>query len=246
MKSSEKFCDNPNCKVNTYESLYNDKIDEIYNQAISCDNCYSVVSSFEEDSFSTLESFRDEMFLTKSSQFQESLDILTAEKMEAKQNTSLPLYLKNYMDISFRTEKKEVQDSMVIKIAKGGIKLLNAIFPEKELEMVPAYLPSVRSKEKELEEALNIKEQLKEDEIIYQIIKENEEEAYLCINILGENKNGFHQVNLKKNNRFIFSSQINDRGIVSFSGLKEGRYNIEFVGKKSSKSIDLTILIDQV
>jgi hypothetical protein len=241
MKISERFCKNPSCKVNTFDSLHSENISEIYAQAETCDTCFAVVQQWEEGIFHSIANLRDMSLLSKQTPFKESLDLDTAERMEALPTKPLPLYLKNYMEMSFQKEKSTEKDSIVIKIAREGVKFLNAILNDSQLELIPALLPSTRSKEKEFEESLN----LKDNDIVYQVIKESKDEAYLCININGENKFGYYQVNLKKNNRFIYSSQVNERGIVSFSGLKDGKYTIEFLGKNSTKTIDLTILIDQ-
>lgn len=203
----------------------------------------------EEALFLSLKTFQDaDTFSSKSIEtkaFQEELDFQKMESAKERFLSPLPKYLKNYVDMSFQdATQKERSASLVIKIAREGLRLLGGIFDSNVIQVTPALGTSVRSKEKEISDFINLEEVNRFEEIHYQVIRENEEEAYLCINFPDKHHVPYQQVNLKKNNRFIYSSQIGESGAVSFSGLKEGKYNVEFIGKKTAKSIDLTILVD--
>ncbi len=206
---------------------------------------YSLVKA-EESLLQAIRVFQDSsLFSAKSSEtlaFQEELDM---QKLEAKNSSPLPKYLQNYIDMSFE-KQEEVKESslrLVFKIAQDGVKLLSHVFEGSALHLKPVFDAPVRS-QKDISDVIHLKEQNSQEEIHYELIRENSEEAYLCINFPNKENLPYNQVNLKKNNRFIYSSQIGDSGAVSFSGLKEGLYKIEFIGKKLIKSIDLAILFD--
>ena len=76
-------------------------------------------------------------------------------------------------------------------------------------------------------------------------MRENEKEAYLSIDFKN-NPFNYNQVNLKKNNRFIYSKKIDNSAVVSFSGLKAGDYSVELNGSDFSKIICITILTDEM
>jgi hypothetical protein len=200
----------------------------------------------EEGLFRVVRFFQEESLFTNKTQetkeFQEALDI---QKMELQKDPlPLPIYLQNYMNMSFQSKPESRPASLVVKIAQDGLRFLGGIFDQAALVLEPASALPVRAKEKSFNDVLNLKETNQNDQIFYQVIRENDEEAYLCINFPNKQDIPYHQVNLKKNSRFIFSSQVGESGAVSFSGLKEGKYNVEFIGKKNTKSIDLTILVD--
>lgn len=178
--------------------------------------------------------------------FQEELDIHKAEKLMERDDLKYPLpqYLKNFLEAEEKT--KEVKnDSIIVKIGKESLKLLGAFFEKSSLELIPQPAVIVRSKNTVFQSnSLSLQEKTKNEVFTYQLIKENDEEAYLCIRFDNKIGHGYDHVNIKKNERFIYSNNIDQDGIVSIMGLKEGSYCIEFVGKKSSKSIDLSILVE--
>lgn len=199
--------------------------------------------AMEEATFSCLKFFQDKEILQFPDDFSRELELQALE--ESSDLLPLPKYLQNYMDISFETKKhaSEQNNSFVIKIANEGLKILTSLL-DSSFHVLPSLETSVRSKEADITQTINLEEKNSSYQIHYQVIRENENEVYLSIHFPKNQKNPYDQVVLRKNGRFIYSSQIGERGIVSFSGLKEGRYLVEFLGKKSSKSIDITILLD--
>ncbi|MDX1958452.1 MAG: hypothetical protein SFU98_07760 [Leptospiraceae bacterium] len=204
----------------------------------------SVVEFLKKSTDSILFSSED----SRIKDFQEALDLDKAELLDKQEKSPLPLYLKNFLELSFQSSPAP-RDSLVVKIAKDGLRLASAFFESTQFELMPVLSPSTRALDASIHSAFNLKELEKNDPtkgIVYQVIQENKDEAYLCINFSEVEERIYKQVNLRKNNRFIYSGQIDDRGIVSFSGLKEGKYNVEFVGNNSAKVIDLTILVDHL
>ncbi|MEM4271250.1 MAG: hypothetical protein QXO70_04115 [Candidatus Pacearchaeota archaeon] len=196
----------------------------------------------EEATFACMKFFQKQNMLESPSDFAMSLE-LEAFNSENSAMLPLPKYLQNYMDMSFEVPKSKHNNSFVVKVAKEGIRLLSEVL-ESSFHVLPQLEVAVRSKEVESTQTIQLEEKQESYQIQYQIIKENENEVYLSIHFPKNHKSPYEQVILRKNNRFIYSSQIGESGIVSFSGLQEGRYVVEFLGKKVSKSIDITILLD--
>lgn len=197
----------------------------------------------EEATFACMKFFQNLDILETPGEFSMSLEF---EAFNSEKNVMLPLpkYLQNYMNMSFEVPKSQkASNSFVVKIAKEGLQLL-AEFLEPSFHVLPQLNVAVRSKEVESTQTIHLEEKQDSYQIQYQIIRENDSEVYLSIHFPKNQKSPYEQVILRKNNRFIYSSQIGDSGIVSFSGLKEGRYVVEFLGKKVSKSIDITVLLD--
>jgi hypothetical protein len=230
--------------------IFTENNNEFYEKAIESEDHFETLATVETAIFSYVH-YGNEKILSsfakkENREFQESLDLDKASLFEKKEKSPLPLYLKNYIELSFKSEPVP-RDSLVIRIAKEGLKLASAFFESSQIELIPVTIPSTRSKDTVSHAAFSLRESKEMDPssgILYQVIQENKDEAYLCINFSELPEKYYKQVNLRKNNRFIFSSQIDERGIVSFSGLKEGKYNVEFVGSDSAKIIDLTILVD--
>lgn len=171
------------------------------------------------------------------------LDIAKAEKIMAKEpKYKVPEYLKNYVNMNLNS-KSENSESVVVRIVKEGVRFINSAV-DSVFKAETVLLPAMRSPEKQDLQAVNLYADADGNQITYQLIKESSDEAYLCINFDGTGSLVYSQVNLKKNNRFIYSEKISQSKAVSFSGLKQGKYNLEFVGAKGTKSVDLTILAE--
>ncbi len=171
------------------------------------------------------------------------LDIAKAEILMAKEpRYKVPEYLKNYVNMNLNSSS-EKSESMVIRIVKEGVRFVSSAV-DSMFRSETVLLPAMRSPEKQDLQAVNVFGDSDDAHITYQLIKESPDEAYLCINFDGTGNLVYSQVNLKKNNRFIYSEKISQSKAVSFSGLKQGKYNLEFIGAKGIKSVDLTILAE--
>ena len=177
--------------------------------------------------------------IEKDSKFFESLDLA-----KANVNIPLPLYLQNYMDADRATQKEA--DRLVIRFGKAGMKLLGSFFGESLITPLELTIPSVRNSANTIPQSISMLEKTDQGSLVYQVIQENENEAYLSVKFDASFVTLYNQVNLRKDNRFIYSSNINSEGLVSFSGLKEGIYNIEFTGKNISKRFDLSLFADKL
>ena len=183
--------------------------------------------------------------IEKDSKFFESLDLAKANASISKEkNIPLPLYLQNYMDADKVTQKEE--DRLVIRFGKAGMKLLGSFFGESLITPLELTIPSVRNSANTIPQSISMLEKTDNGSLVYQVIQENENEAYLSVKFDASFVTLYNQVNLRKDNRFIYSSNINSEGLVSFSGLKEGIYNIEFTGKNISKRFDLSLFADKL
>lgn len=171
------------------------------------------------------------------------LDIAKAEKLMAKgPKYKVPEYLKNYVSMNLASNSEKTE-SVVIRIVKDGVRFINSAV-DSLFRAETVFLPAMRSPEKQDLQAVNLYADSDGTQITYQLIKESSDQAYLCINFDGAGSLVYSQVNLKKNNRFIYSEKISQSKAVSFSGLKQGKYNLEFIGAKGTKSVDLTILAE--
>jgi hypothetical protein len=179
---------------------------------------------------------------TSYEQFEDDLDIAKSESaMTKSEQFPIPQYIKNYINLSLQS-KKTSKDNLVVRFTEKGLKLVSSFFENSTLEPVLANAVPVRSESTPTGlSSLRFSESSDTGNFIYQIIPENEEQAYLYIK-LNTTNHGFDNVNVRKNDRFIFSKNIGPEGDISFSGLAEGQYNIEFTGKNISKSIDLNVI----
>ncbi|MCB1157964.1 MAG: hypothetical protein H7A25_08455 [Leptospiraceae bacterium] len=182
------------------------------------------------------------------SSFREELDLQKAEKAlsDKSQLRSVPQNLLNFVSMQLK-EKEEKKESLVVKLHKFGMKLLESNFFHSEVSFAYELAPAVRSNSSTMERgsSLKISEKLeKESALTYQLFKENSEEAYLCIQFHSDKKPVYDHVSLKKNQRLILSKSFNEDGVLTFPGLKEGLYNIEFIGNGNTKSFDLRIIVE--
>lgn len=219
-----------------------------YDLALEDDSCFKTLCEIEESLFATIQSENSkylDSLVERDSVFQEEIDIAKAKKTISKaKNSPLPLYLKNYLEADFQLQKKE-EDRLVIRFGKAGMKLLGSIFAESTLKPIESAIPIVRNSVNTIPQSVSLLEQTELGSLVYQVIQENEKEAYLSLKFDPSFVAVYNQVNLRKDNRFIYSSNINQEGLVSFSGLKEGLYNIEFTGKNISKRFELSLLADK-
>ncbi|MCB1141140.1 MAG: hypothetical protein H7A24_01905 [Leptospiraceae bacterium] len=245
MKDEKTTNENSICSHNLEQILASENWEGAYQLAGSCGSCFSQLIEFESFIVNGYyHSPSQRAFLSKEhALFQEKLDLDKLEIMEKKENIPLPTYLKNYMDLSLK-ESQPLRDSIVLKITKNSIRLINSFFQNSIMDLTSMVPVATRSRELDDSNVISFREVTESNsELTYQLIAENEEEAYLSVQFNSSEK-PYQQVILKKNNRFIYSSRVDDNGVVSFAGLKEGKYSIEFEGKNGTKSIDLTILLD--
>jgi hypothetical protein len=236
LEKLEGHCDHP-----FEEVLISSESSIAYQFAESCTHCFDKLLKIEQSLVQVFYSqipiptnpLNEELILDK---FE-----LLSEKIPSK---PVPDFLKTYIHSNLHT-KSEQSDSLVVRIAKDGIHLVHSFFEHSKILLSPSFMQTVRSNEENstLQNSIFLKEE-KDDkfDLIYQIIKENETQAYLSIQFKS-NSTMYRQVILKKDDRFIYSSQMDNDGGFSFSGLSSGNYSLEFIGKIESKSIDLTILV---
>lgn len=223
--------------------------ESVYEIAMEDDEKFRQLIDLEEGILSTIH-LENEKHLDQLAQqdsvFYEKLDIAKANhSISPSNNKPLPLYLKNFIEADFALQKKQ-EDNLVIRFGKAGIKLLGSFFEQTEIIPLELAIPSVRNAATTTPQSISMLEKTEQGNLVYQIIQENENEAYLSVKFDPAFVAIYNQVNLRKDNRFIYSSNINSEGIVSFSGLKEGIYNIEFTGKNVSKRFDLSLFADKL
>lgn len=229
------------------ELFFNNE-EDVYNSALNDDDCFNELVRVEESLMSLMEESKESYFLdveNGSLNLQEELDLTKAEKeITPSKKMPLPLYLKNYMEADRNV--KPADDKIIVKFGLSGLKLLGSFFENSVLSPVMESVPAVRTGAHQPVQSLFMMEQGDNGNIMYQIIQENEDEAYLSMKFDSSYASVYNQVNLKKDNRFIYSTNINSEGQVSFSGLKEGIYNIELMGKNTSKRFDLSLFTDKM
>lgn len=179
--------------------------------------------------------------------FQEDLDVGKAELNEGWQVKPFPEYLKRYVEMEL-SRKEQGKESIVVKLGKSGAQLFDSLIETLQINTRVDYAPAMRSavaKAPASSEFIVFEEKVDKDcKFTYQVVQETEETAYLSVKIECPRPEDFQRVNLSKDGRFILSNQFNSEGITNFSGLREGKYTVEFQGKDLSKSIDLFILLD--
>ncbi len=179
--------------------------------------------------------------------FQEDLDVNKAELNEGWQVKPFPEYLKRYVEMEL-SHKVQGKESIVVKLGKSGAQLFGSLIETLQINTRVDYAPAMRSavtKAPSASEFIVFEEKVDKDcKFTYQVVQETDETAYLSVKIECPRPEDFQRVNLSKDSRFILSNQFNSEGITNFSGLREGKYTVEFQGKDLSKSIDLFILLD--
>lgn len=250
MKNREQTCKKQNCNgKELLENFYKDSSQLDFSKA--CDDCIQEFMETEENLVELFQMSIDSYLLNSEKdaeiqQFQANLDIQKADSELSKiKDLEVPVYLKTFMSKELN-RTQIVEDSIIVKIGKTGVNLLKAFMNGEYLTPKISLAPAMRSSAaiKERVPSIVLEEVLPDQQFTYQIIKENDEEAYLNIKFNDGLSYLYDYVNLKKNNRFIYSSIINKDGIITFSGLKEGDYKIEFIGKNKTKSFDLSIIIE--
>ncbi|PJZ71243.1 hypothetical protein CH373_01660 [Leptospira perolatii] len=181
------------------------------------------------------------------SSFQEDLDLQKAELTEGWKVKDFPEYLKRYVAIEL-SRKEQGKESIVVKLGKSGARLFDSLVESLQINTRVDYAPAMRSsasKTPTASEFIVFEEKVEDDcKFTYQVVQETNDTAYLSVKIESPKTEAFQRVNLSKDGRFILSNQFNSEGITNFSGLREGKYTVEFQGKDLSKSIDLFILLD--
>lgn len=249
MKSKIEQCKDAECNTEEIDELFVNDPERAYEKALQCEKCYEKISTIERTLFYTLQEYNDTYISNwnedqEFSSFQEELDIRKAERVMENDNVEfeIPLYIQKYMETSFQYQK-QAKDSIAVKLGKKGLKLINSVFGDTVLPQMPQLVPAFRTAAAlDNSSCVTLQEKTNDNnQFIYQIIRENPDEVYLSIKFDNSTMKNYDHVNLKKNNRFVFSSTITRDGIVTFSGLKEGAYHIEFVGRYDSKAFDLSI-----
>ncbi|MCB1190408.1 MAG: hypothetical protein H7A23_22055 [Leptospiraceae bacterium] len=248
MKSKIEKCKENECVSDNLEEIFINNPEVAYEKAMNCEKCFEKLALIEKSLFLAFKESHHKYSNDWSeggeySSFQEELDLQKADRaMHNGEEYDLPVYLQKYMESSFQY-KKQAKDSITVKLGKQGLKLINSIFGDAIIPQIPQVVPAFRTAALlDNSSCITLQERTNDNnQFIYQIIRENPDEVYLSIKFDNSSPKNYDHVNLKKNNRFVFSSTVNRDGIVTFSGLKEGAYHIEFVGKYDSKAFDLSI-----
>jgi len=238
-------CEHAKCLKGKVVAEYLNESSGLFEAVSSCDSCLKELMNFEAG-LVIAKAANLKISMESDSPFQEALDIHKAEMLlSAETNVPLPQYLQNYMDSSF-AEKEKVNDSIILKITKTGIKYIDSLVENMTLIPSVNYAPAMRSLVADPESYIVLEETTATGtKVTYQVIQEATNEAFLSIKVESEDQDDhFQQANLKKSGRFIQSTRFGEDNTVNFSGLKEGKYNLELTSEKSAKIIDLNILID--
>lgn len=222
---------------------------DLYENSLHCDGCFDVLLKTELVISSIIKDEIEDKLLSHSNNLSNSIinqiefdkyDIVS-QKIN---NLPLPDFLKNYVSINLNEKKEKDRDTIVVRIFKEGARLIHSAFLESNINIEKNILPSVRSSE--TPSYISIRENTSKGlDLLYKVMKENEKEAYISIDFKN-NPSSYKQVNLKKNNRFIYSQKIDESAVVSFSGLKAGEYSIELHGNDNPKIICITVLTDEI
>ncbi|TGL66341.1 hypothetical protein [Leptospira kmetyi] len=180
----------------------------------------------------------------KFSDFQEAIDLQKAD-LSGYLSKDVPEYLRRYVTLEL-ARKSPSKESIVVKLGKSGARIFDSLVESLQINTRVDYAPSMRSAlTKDPSEFVVFEEKvLDNSKFTYQLVQETPETAFLSVKIESPEANSFQRVNLYKDTRFILSNQFNNEGIANFSGLREGKYTVEFQGKENSKSLDLFILLE--
>ncbi|AYV55783.1 hypothetical protein [Leptospira kmetyi] len=180
----------------------------------------------------------------KFSDFQEAIDLQKAD-LSGYLSKDVPEYLRRYVTLEL-ARKSPSKESIVVKLGKSGARIFDSLVESLQINTRVDYAPSMRSAlTKDPSEFVVFEEKvLDNSKFTYQLVQETPETAFLSVKIESPDANSFQRVNLYKDTRFILSNQFNNEGIANFSGLREGKYTVEFQGKENSKSLDLFILLE--
>ncbi|WP_036096477.1 hypothetical protein [Leptospira weilii] len=180
----------------------------------------------------------------KYSELQETIDLQKAD-LTGYLTKGIPEYLKRYVSLEL-ARKSPGKESIVVKLGKSGARIFESLVESLQINTRVDYAPSMRSAlTKDPSEFVVFEEKvLDNSKFTYQLVQETPETAFLSVKIESPDVDSFQRVNLYKDTRFILSNQFNNEGIANFSGLREGKYTVEFQGKENSKSLDLFILLE--
>jgi hypothetical protein len=213
---------------------------------LSCETCFNEYVSFEE---AVVSLFPEHALISNSGildDFYESLDLAKAETtIGMGKGQELPAFLKHYTEENLTLSEKK--DQLLVRLSNKGIQVINCLLETVRITESLSLMPSLRSSADTLSpehSSVIFEETVANDQTFYyQLIKEDSDDVYLSVKAESGSIGSFHQVNLRKDGRFILSNMIGPDGMASFSGLKAGNYTIEFQGDKLSKSFDLCILV---
>ncbi|TGL79999.1 hypothetical protein [Leptospira yasudae] len=195
-------------------------------------------------SAATLSYLREASQIGKFSELQEAIDLQKAD-LTGYFSKEVPEYLKRYVSLEL-ARKAPTKESIVVKLGKSGARIFESLVESLQINTRVDYAPSMRSAlTKDPSEFVVFEEKvLDNSKFTYQLVQETPETAFLSVKIETPDADSFQRVNLYKDTRFILSNQFNNEGIANFSGLREGKYTVEFQGKENSKSLDLFILLE--
>ncbi|WP_411823742.1 hypothetical protein [Leptospira sp. 'Mane'] len=180
------------------------------------------------------------------SDFREKLDLAKAEfSLGSGAGNELPEFLKHYTNENLAQPVRK--DSLILRLSNKGIQIIDSLLEtvrvSESLEMAPSLRASAEAASQDTNSVVFEETTTQNQRFYYQIVKETPDEIYLSVKAETNGEGPFHQVNLKKDGRFILSSKISQEGTASFSGLKPGNYSIEFLAVGRSKSFDLSVLV---
>ncbi len=236
MKNIE-LCDKKNCFSEKMENLLLDE--EIpFSKILECENCTSRLHRNMEAIGGTFETLMENYLTRKDpgmhSEFNEELDI---RRMDSKlPNKPLPSYLKKFIQDNRPSSSENLS---LLCIISETIKVFD-VLGKGLVEGLYPLSPAFRSAGSTLKYKI-LEESEEEIKFSYQFIKEADDLVYLTIQLHPKTYNKFQEVELNLNQRLLMSCKINDQGIVHFPNLQEGMYKLNFNGKNSLKSVDLTI-----
>lgn len=149
----------------------------------------------------------------------------------------LPSHLQEYVTSNLLSPRPNAE-SIVVKLYKKGVQLLESHFPMEGYSPERIPMPQVRNGV--VGESLKLRDNL--SGISYHLVGEGENSLYLSIRL--ENaQSRFDELSVRKNNRLIHSMKIDKTGTADISGLVGGEYTITLHGT-DTKQLKIQILDD--
>jgi hypothetical protein len=252
MESKSDKNKNPNAKQALWNQYFSQE-DSEFTWVQDSQEAFAELAKLEEILISTIYSQSERVLDTPVSEsiqkFQESIDIETAEiRLTEGSKIPLPDYLARYTEANL--DKPERKQSLVVRLSQAGIQFFESMKMGLNLEPTLSLSPELRSAvaahQTSNETGFVVFEEKVQDgqKFYYQLVKETPKEIFMSVKIDSKSPQDFRQVILRKDGRFILSNKINPDGVVSFSGLKEGAYSVEFLGESQNKVVDLYLIVD--
>ncbi|GBF51759.1 hypothetical protein LPTSP4_32970 [Leptospira ryugenii] len=240
---SDKLSCGDNCSWESIQTSFWENKEIPSDVLLGCETCFQRWVEMEE-ALTSLVSGAGLRLANVDPSFCESLDLAKAETA-MKTSLELPDFLKEYSNANLGLPERK--DSILVRLTDQGIRLVGSLLETIRVQETFSPMPSVRAGQDSLladPNSVIFEEKVSENQTFYyQLVREDSDDIYLSVKAETPLPGFFHQVNLRKDGRFILSSKINSDGTASFNGLKAGNYKIEFQGDRSSKSFDLSILV---